>query len=66
MTEKLNAASAVKTRRVLVNMVEGRMVVEFEAKDREALENWLKAEGLHYNFLMRVEFESTGAELAPV
>ncbi len=66
LTEKLNAASAVKTRRVLVNMVEGRMVVEFEAKDREALENWLKAEGLHYNFLMRVEFESTGAELAPV
>jgi len=38
LNEKLNAATAVKTRRVLVNMTEGKMVVEFEANGREALD----------------------------
>ncbi len=66
LNEKLNAASTVKTRRVLVNMIEGKMVVEFEAKDRDALEDWLKVEGFHYDLLMRIEFESTGAGLASI
>ena len=66
LNEKLNAATAVKTRRVLVNMTEGKMVVEFEAKDRETLEAWLHAEGFHYDLLLRIEFESTGAGLAPI
>jgi hypothetical protein len=66
LNEKLNAAAAVKTRRVLVNMIEGKMVVEFEAKDRETMEAWLGAEGFHYDLLLRIEFESTGAGLAPI
>jgi hypothetical protein len=63
LNEKLNSASPVKTRRVLVNMLEGKMIVEFEAKDRDTLEAWLKAEGFHYDLLMRIEFESAGGAL---
>jgi hypothetical protein len=66
LNERLNAAAAVKTRRVLVDMIEGKMVVEFEAKDREILEAWLGAEGFHYDLLLRIEFESSGAGLAPI
>ena len=66
LTQKLNAASTVKTCRVLMTMIEGKMVVEFEAADRESLELWLKAEGFHYDLLMRIEFESTGAGLEPI
>jgi hypothetical protein len=66
LNAKLNSASPVKTRRVLVNMLEGKMVVEFESPSREALEAWLKTEGFHYDLLMRIEFESAGAELVPV
>ena len=63
LTQKLHAASTVKTRRVLVNMIEGKMAVEFEASDRDTLEGWLRAEGFHYDLLMRIEFESTGTGL---
>lgn len=60
------AAAEVKTRRVVVNMIEGKMLVEFDAAEREALEKWLKAGGFHFDWLMRIEFESEGEKLAPV
>ncbi|HYL09696.1 MAG TPA: hypothetical protein VEU31_03075 [Candidatus Acidoferrales bacterium] len=66
LNERLHSASPVKTRRVLVNMLEGKMVVEFDAASREALEAWLNAEGFHYDLLMRIEFESVGARLVSV
>jgi hypothetical protein len=56
----------VKARRVQVNMLEGKMLVEFEASDRSTLEAWLEAEGFHYEWLMRIEFESESGPLAPV
>jgi hypothetical protein len=63
LTVRLAAATRVTTRRVLVNMVEGKMLVEFEASDRATLEQWLKEESLHYDWLLRVEFESAGGRL---
>lgn len=63
---RLARASGVKALRVQVNMVEGKMLVEFEAADREALERWLKSAGFHYDWVLRVEFESTDGRLAPV
>jgi hypothetical protein len=58
LTEKLHSAATVKARRVLVNMQEGKMVVEFEADDRETLESWLCAGGFHYDWALRLELES--------
>jgi hypothetical protein len=66
LTTRLFSASGVKTRRVQVNMMEGKMLVEFEARDREALESWLKGEGIHYEWLIRIEFESESGALIPV
>ena len=66
LTTRLFSASGVKTRRVQVNMMEGKMLVEFEAPDRDALEAWLKAEGFHYDWVMRIEFESASGALVPV
>ena len=67
LSKKLHAATAVTTRHVLVNMYEGKMLVEFEAPGREPLEKWLAAERFHFDWLMRVEWES-GADgtLKPV
>jgi hypothetical protein len=42
------------------------MLVEFEAPDRDTLQAWLEAEGVHYDWLMRVEFESESGALVPV
>jgi hypothetical protein len=52
-----------KARRVLVNMQEGKMLVEFEAASREELEKWLVSEKFHFDWLMRIEFESVDGAL---
>jgi hypothetical protein len=63
---RLLAAKAVTARRVLVNMQEGKMVVEFEAGSREELEKWLAGEKFHFDWLLRVEFEFEGGSLRPL
>jgi hypothetical protein len=66
LTERIFSSSRVKARRVQVNMMEGKMLVEVEAADRDTIQAWLQAEGFHYEWLMRVEFESGSGTLVPV
>lgn len=66
LTQRMFSSSRIKARRVQVNMMEGKMIVEFEAPDREALEAWLESEAFHYEWLMRIEFESESGTLLPV
>jgi len=66
LARRLLAGGAVKGRRVLVNMQEGKMLVEFEAPSREELEKHLAAEKMHFDWLLRIELESTDGLLAPV
>lgn len=65
LARRFQSAAAVKTERILVNMVEGRMFCEFRAATREALEAWLKSEGMHYDWLVRIEWETNGGPLRP-
>ena len=66
LAERLSKATGVTARRVLVNMTEGKMLVEFEAADRETLEGWLKAERFHYDWVLRVEFEAEQGRLVAI
>lgn len=66
LARRMHAGPQVTARRVLVNMHEGKMLVEFDAPGREALEKWLAAEHFHFDWLLRVELESTGDGLHPV
>jgi len=66
LTARLQKATSVKARRVLVNMHEGKMLVEFEAASREELEKWLASEKFHFDWLLRIEFESAGGALQAV
>lgn len=65
LTARLYRAAPVHARRVLVNLHEGKMLVEFDAASREALEKWLADEGFHFDWLLRVELESTEGPLVP-
>lgn len=58
LSKKLHAATPVSAKRVLVNMHEGKMFVEFEAAGREELERWLAAENWHFDWLIRIELQS--------
>lgn len=61
LSKRLHRGSQVTARRVLVNMHEGKMLVEFDAPGREELEKWLAAEKFHFDWLLRLELESDGA-----
>lgn len=58
LSQKLHGGQGVAARRVLINMQEGKMLVEFDAPDRETLEKWLAQERFHFDWLLRVEWES--------
>ena len=66
LVQRLHGATQVAARRVLVNMQEGKMLVEFDAASREDLEKWLAVEKFHFDWLLRVELESSGAVLQPI
>jgi hypothetical protein len=66
LASRLTSATGIETRRVQVNMVEGKMLVEFDVPDREMLEAWLRAAGFHYDWLMRVELETQEGKLLPL
>ncbi|HXX46392.1 MAG TPA: hypothetical protein VEJ38_16845 [Candidatus Acidoferrales bacterium] len=60
LSRKLYRDGPVTARRVLVNMHEGKMLVEFDTPGREDLEKFLAAEKYHFDWLLRVELESVG------
>lgn len=66
LARQFHAGTQVKARRILVNMQEGKMLAEFDAPSREELEKWLDSRKFHFDWLLRVEFESTGDSLQPL
>jgi len=66
LVRQVHAATEITARRVLLNMQEGKMLIEFEAPDRGEIEKWLAARKFHFDWLLRIEFESVDGELHPV
>ena len=66
LTARLHAATAVHARRVLLCLQDGKMLVEFEAASREEMERFLAAEKFHFDWLLRIDYESDGAALVSV
>ena len=62
---RFQSAAGAKAERILVNMVEGKMFCEFRAASREALEARLLSEGMHFDWLMRIEWQTDGGPLQP-
>jgi len=58
LAQRMQSGGTACAGRVLVNMLEGKMFVEFHAESREVLEAWLKTEGMHFDWLVRVEWET--------
>ena len=56
LAQRMQAGDPARAERVLVNMLEGKMFVEFRADSREALELWLKSQGMHFDSLVRIEW----------
>jgi hypothetical protein len=65
LAQRMQAGSVARANRVLVNMVEGKMIAEFQAETREALEQWLNSEKMHYDWIVRIEWELREGKLQP-
>jgi hypothetical protein len=65
LLERFQKAPGIAVQRTLVNMQEGKMLVEWEAPERETLERWLAAEKVHFDWLLRVEYEAREGPLEP-
>lgn len=65
LAARLQGAPGFAVRRMLVNMTEGRMLVEYEAADRDVIAGWFEREKFHHDWLLRVEFEAKEGKLVP-
>lgn len=63
LAQRMQSGEGARAERVLVNMVEGKLFAEFRAETREALEAWLKSEGMHYDWAVRIEWETRDGKL---
>lgn len=63
LARQFAAAEEVSMKRSFFNLVEGKMLVEFEAKDREALERWMAREKIHFDWILRLEWEFAAGEM---
>ncbi len=66
LIRKAQAATTVVARRAMVNMQEGKMLIEFDAADRETLEKWLALEKFYFDWVLRIEYETVEGELKAV
>jgi hypothetical protein len=65
LAAQLQRAPGFTVRRLVVNMTEGKMLVEYEAADRQAIAGWFEGEKFHHDWLFRVEFEAQDGKLVP-
>ena len=57
LARRMQEGRQARAERVLLNMTEGKMVAEFQAENREVLEAWLVSEKMHFDWILRVEWE---------
>jgi hypothetical protein len=65
LAQRMLAGGLARAERVLVNMQEGKMFAEFRAESREAVEAWLKTEGMHFDWAVRIEWETRDGKFVP-
>lgn len=66
LAKRILAANTVSGLRVMVNMQEGKMLAEFDAANRAELEKWLATEKFHFDWLLRIEFETSNGVLKAI
>ena len=66
LARQFATAPEVCAKRSAFNLVEGKMLVEFEAVDQETLERWLAREKIHFDWILRLEWEFAAGEMKPL
>ena len=51
-------STEVKNLRVCASLLDGKMVAEWEAESKDAIEAYWKTENIHFDQLLRIEYDS--------
>jgi hypothetical protein len=65
LIERFRHAPGVRMTRAQVNLQDGKMLMEWEAPEREALERWLDSKKMHRDWILHVEYEAREGPLEP-
>ena len=65
LVRQIHTSTGITVKRVLLNMQEGKMLIELEAPNRDEIEKWFMTQKFHFDWLLRIEFESVDGELHP-
>jgi hypothetical protein len=65
LVDRFRQAPGRRVNRAQVNLQAGKMLVEWEAPERESLERWLDTQKMHRDWLLRVEYEAREGPLEP-
>jgi len=65
LVRQIHTSTGITVKRVLLNMQEGKMLIELEAPNRDEIEKWFMTKTFHFDWLLRIEFESVDGELHP-
>ncbi|MBZ5562996.1 MAG: hypothetical protein LAP13_11335 [Acidobacteriia bacterium] len=64
LMQQLLAAKEVTVRRCVASQIGGRMLIEAEAADQAALEKFFAAHYVNIEWLMRIELDAVGGNIA--
>ncbi len=65
LVRQIRMSTEITVKRVLLNMQEGKMLIELEAPNHDEIEKWFMTQKFHFDWLLRIEFESVDGELHP-
>ena len=64
LAERLRTAPDIKVRRALLNLVEGKLLLDWDAADRETIDRWLTAQGFEPpEWMVSMEYEIIEGQL---
>jgi hypothetical protein len=66
LARRMHEGGGARAERIYLNMTEGKMLAEFQSESREGLESWLSKEKIHFDWILRVEWELIEGRLQSV
>ena len=64
LAERLRSSPGITVRHALLNLVEGKLLLDWEAANRETIERWVTEQGFEApDFLVLMEYEIIDGEM---
>ena len=66
LARRIYEGRGTRAERIYINLTEGKMLAEFQSESKAGLESWLSEEKIHFDWILRVEWELIEGRLQSV